>query len=223
MHLDSRIGSLEKGKDADFVVLSGDPFSVYSRVLETYIDGKPVFRLSDEKDRRYQVGGFALGDRVKFPAAQTVVQPLPAVKAARRPGEGSASRDDREDNAVILAGRLFSVAKKPIEDGPSLVIKDGKIVAVGPRASVKIPADIPGDLGRVGHAGIDRRKQHRAAFGRVQHCRRSGCRTSVRIRTRPSFACSMRSIRASRCCGFCWSRESRSCTPVRDATTSSPA
>lgn len=72
LHLDGQIGSLEKGKDADFVVLSGDPFSVYSRVLETYIDGKPVFRLSDEKERRYQVGGFALGDRVKFPCAQAV-------------------------------------------------------------------------------------------------------------------------------------------------------
>src|SRR4029078_7424945 len=30
LHLDHRVGSLEKGKDADFVVLSGAPFSVYT-------------------------------------------------------------------------------------------------------------------------------------------------------------------------------------------------
>ena len=68
LHLDHQVGSLEKGKDADFVILSGEPFSVYTRVLETYIDGKPVFRLSDEKERLYQVGGFALADKSKIPA-----------------------------------------------------------------------------------------------------------------------------------------------------------
>ena len=141
LHLDGQIGSLEKGKDADFVVLSGEPFSVYSRVLETYIDGKPVFRLSDEKDRRYQVGGFALGDRVKFPAPKPLVHPLAAVKApavpdkAQRPGAAG-------NNAVILAGRLFSVANKPIEDAV-VVVKDGKVTAVGPRSSVEIPAGFP--------------------------------------------------------------------------------
>src|SRR5580700_2557464 len=141
LHLDSKIGSLEKGKDADFVVLSGEPFSVYSRVLETYIDGKPVFRLADEKDRRYQVGGFLLGNRVKFPAPKPMVHALPAVKApavpekAQRPGAAG-------NNAVILAGRLYTVAKKPIEDAV-VVIKDGKVAAVGPRAGVEIPADFP--------------------------------------------------------------------------------
>jgi imidazolonepropionase-like amidohydrolase len=141
LHLDSHIGSLEKGKDADFVVLSGEPFSVYSRVLETYIDGKPVFKLSDEKDRRYQVGGFALPERVKFPAAKPMVHPLAEVKApavpdkAQRPGAAG-------NNAVILCGRLFSVAKQPIEDAV-VVIKDGKVAAVGPRSSVTIPADFP--------------------------------------------------------------------------------
>jgi imidazolonepropionase-like amidohydrolase len=153
LHLDSRIGSLEKGKDADFVVLSGEPFSVYSRVLETYIDGKPVFRLSDEKDRRYQVGGFALGDRVKFPAPQALVKPLPAVKAPTVPAKAphlgpnenkAESKGDSHagNNAVILAGRLFSVANKPIEDAV-VVVKDGKVTAVGPRSSVEIPAGVP--------------------------------------------------------------------------------
>ncbi len=44
LHLDDRLGSLAAGKDADFVVLSGPPFSVYTQVLQTWIDGIPVFR-----------------------------------------------------------------------------------------------------------------------------------------------------------------------------------
>jgi hypothetical protein len=48
---------LEPGKDADFCVLSGDPLSVYSRVLETWVEGQKVFDLEDPRDRLYAVGG----------------------------------------------------------------------------------------------------------------------------------------------------------------------
>ena len=58
LDLQDRIGSLEKGKDADFIILSGDPLSVYSHVLETYVDGKKVFDRSDPKDHLFAVGGF---------------------------------------------------------------------------------------------------------------------------------------------------------------------
>ncbi|MBM4062620.1 MAG: amidohydrolase family protein [Planctomycetes bacterium] len=40
--LDDRIGSLEKGKDADFVVFSGDPFEPSSRVLLVVCNGEVV-------------------------------------------------------------------------------------------------------------------------------------------------------------------------------------
>jgi imidazolonepropionase-like amidohydrolase len=59
--LGDRIGSLEPGKDADLVVLSGDPFSVYSRVLETWVEGEKVFDLSDPGDRLLAVGGWGAG------------------------------------------------------------------------------------------------------------------------------------------------------------------
>lgn len=38
-----RVGSLEVGKDADFIVLSGEPFTYTSVILSTYIEGKEVF------------------------------------------------------------------------------------------------------------------------------------------------------------------------------------
>jgi imidazolonepropionase-like amidohydrolase len=41
-HLDDRIGSLEKGKDADLVVFSGSPFEPQSRVLLVVCNGRVV-------------------------------------------------------------------------------------------------------------------------------------------------------------------------------------
>lgn len=56
--LDARTGSLERGKDADFVILSGDPFSVYTRVLETWVEGEKVFDLDKQEDRDVADGAY---------------------------------------------------------------------------------------------------------------------------------------------------------------------
>jgi cytosine/adenosine deaminase-related metal-dependent hydrolase len=56
--LDGRLGSLEAGKDADLVVLSGDPLSYKTHVLETWVEGMKVFDRSDPKDHLYAAGGY---------------------------------------------------------------------------------------------------------------------------------------------------------------------
>ena len=61
MDLHDRIGSLTAGKDADFIVLDGDPFSVYTKVQETWIDGRKVFDRSLEEDRLFATGGLGAG------------------------------------------------------------------------------------------------------------------------------------------------------------------
>ncbi|MCW5976566.1 MAG: amidohydrolase family protein [Bryobacteraceae bacterium] len=58
LDLDRQVGSLEAGKDADFILLSGDPFSVYTKVLETWVDGVKVFDRTEAKDRLYAEGGY---------------------------------------------------------------------------------------------------------------------------------------------------------------------
>ena len=45
IRLDDSLGSLEVGKDADFLVLDGDPLSVYTRVRQTWVEGEKVFDL----------------------------------------------------------------------------------------------------------------------------------------------------------------------------------
>lgn len=62
LDLENRIGSLEVGKDADFIVLSGDPLSAYTKVLETYVEGQRVFDRSDATDKLHAVGGFGAGN-----------------------------------------------------------------------------------------------------------------------------------------------------------------
>lgn len=63
LRLQDRIGSLEPEKDADFIVLSGDPLSVYTHVEQTWVEGQKVFDRSDPDDRLIAVGGYGAGDR----------------------------------------------------------------------------------------------------------------------------------------------------------------
>lgn len=60
MDIEDRVGSLEPGKDADFIVLSGDPFSVYTHVEQTWIEGEKVFDRSNPEDKEYATGGYEI-------------------------------------------------------------------------------------------------------------------------------------------------------------------
>jgi imidazolonepropionase-like amidohydrolase len=43
LEVDDRVGSLERGKDADFLIFDGDPWDGRNKVAATYIDGELVF------------------------------------------------------------------------------------------------------------------------------------------------------------------------------------
>jgi imidazolonepropionase-like amidohydrolase len=61
LDLQARTGSLERGKDADFIILSGDPLSVHTKVLETWVEGTKVFDRARAEDRLFAVGGYGAG------------------------------------------------------------------------------------------------------------------------------------------------------------------
>lgn len=67
LDLEDRIGSLEVGKDADFIILSGDPLSVYAKVLQTWVEGRKVFDRSDPGDYLHAVGGYGAADDLDVP------------------------------------------------------------------------------------------------------------------------------------------------------------
>lgn len=43
MHIDDRVGSMKVGKDADLVIWSDNPLSIYARAEKTYVDGIPYW------------------------------------------------------------------------------------------------------------------------------------------------------------------------------------
>ncbi len=56
--LEEHVGSLEAGKDADFIILDGDPLSTYTKVEQTYVNGTKVYDRSDPEHYKYAVGGY---------------------------------------------------------------------------------------------------------------------------------------------------------------------
>jgi N-acetylglucosamine-6-phosphate deacetylase len=50
--VDDRVGSLEEGKDADFVIWSGSPLSTFSICEQTWIDGRKYFDRTEDSDLR---------------------------------------------------------------------------------------------------------------------------------------------------------------------------
>jgi imidazolonepropionase-like amidohydrolase len=58
LDLKGRVGSLAAGKDADFLVLSGDPLDYRTHVLETWVEGVKVFDHAKPEDKLYATGGY---------------------------------------------------------------------------------------------------------------------------------------------------------------------
>lgn len=141
LHLDHRLGSLEAGKDADFVVLSGSPFSIYTQVLETYLDGVRVFDRSRRRDWSYQAGGFALADQTRLPKTPMPL-PKPAPAAVPEVPRDAPMARDKPARLVILAGRVHPVSGPVISDA-AILVENGIIRSVGPRRELTLPEGVP--------------------------------------------------------------------------------
>lgn len=52
LHIDDKTGSIKKGKDADIVLWSDNPLSIYARAEKTFVDGICLFDLEEDKSKR---------------------------------------------------------------------------------------------------------------------------------------------------------------------------
>lgn len=52
LHLDDRMGSLAPGKDADLVIWTDHPLSIYAQAEQTYVDGRLYFDLETDAQKR---------------------------------------------------------------------------------------------------------------------------------------------------------------------------
>ena len=53
--IDSKVGSLEGGKDADFVIWNGNPLSQFTKAEQTWVDGKKYFSIDEDKVLREDI------------------------------------------------------------------------------------------------------------------------------------------------------------------------
>ncbi len=115
--LEKRIGSIEKGKDADLVFLDGEPFEFLTSVEKVMIDGKIEYQKESK-------------GRIIFHTA------IPQAK-----GKLLIPSQIQEFNSFALrSGTIFTMVGPSIKDG-IILVKDGKIENIG--KEISIPQDWP--------------------------------------------------------------------------------
>ncbi len=55
LHLDHRMGSIKVGKDADVVLWSDNPLSIYAKAEKTLVDGKIYFNIEKDKEKQKEI------------------------------------------------------------------------------------------------------------------------------------------------------------------------
>ena len=137
LEVQDRIGSIEEGKDADLVLLNGDPLSIYARVEWTMVDGKIEFQRRD---------AFGLDED---PAPVRAIGETALIEAAFDPEGG--------ELLAITGGTVHPVTSPVLEDC-TLLIQDGRIVAMGPDLAIPATARVIDATGRhvwPGMIGLD--------------------------------------------------------------------
>lgn len=116
LDVQSRVGSIEPGKDADLALFDGDPLEFTSKCELTLVDGEVLF------ERR---------DTYGFRERPAVVRPLAEPdRSAAVPTSGAWT--------AIVGGTLHPVTGPDVERGV-LLLRGGRIAALG--ADIAVPAD----------------------------------------------------------------------------------
>ncbi len=141
LHIDDRVGTLEVGKEADVVLLNGDPFNTYTRVEKTIVDGIVYYDLSAEAESRGEPVDAMPAVPVTPVAARPTAASAPASATESAPvTDGGSNGSDAEGEIVLMGATVHPVSEPVIEDG-AVVISQGRITYVGSRSDIEIAAD----------------------------------------------------------------------------------
>lgn len=143
LQIDDRVGSLATGKDADVVIWSGDPLSVYSVAETTFVDGRIRFNAKADAAHRARVAAAreTLIAAVRGDAESTTAPESKADEAEANPPAPRASYrfspHAPEQATAIVGATVHTMTGTTIEDGV-VVFAGGRIVAVG-GAETQVP------------------------------------------------------------------------------------
>jgi len=99
--IESRVGSIEVGKDADLAVWSGDPLSGLSRCEETWIDGREYFSLEQDAEMRSTIAA----ERARL------IAKLNGKPDTKKDDEKSEGDEEETDETPEEPGRLSLAAR----------------------------------------------------------------------------------------------------------------
>ncbi|MFI4946951.1 MAG: amidohydrolase family protein, partial [Burkholderiales bacterium] len=159
-------GSLETGKLADVVVWSGEPFAKDTKARYVFVDGRLYEPEAEEKRDGDKAAGAATAssDAPKSEKGDKADdKPLPPLPTS--PSPFPAGKPVAITNATIL-----SVGPAGTIDGGTLLIKDGKIAALGKDVAVPDGAVVIDGKGRYVMPGIIDTHSHSAIDGSVNEC-----------------------------------------------------
>jgi imidazolonepropionase-like amidohydrolase len=153
--IDRFTGSLEAGKDADLVVWTADPMSIYAVALETYVDGVKRFDRANDAAQR-------VAREAELKAAKALLDSAGGSNPFTTGGESAASADEKIDeltattatfgiaeitgqpgtvkyarHAVLLQGGTVHPMSSAPFVGDVMIGANGKIEAVGQNLSPK--------------------------------------------------------------------------------------
>ena len=158
LRLEDRIGSIDVGKDADLAVFTAHPFSAEAHVSMTFIDGQIYFdrervettmdvlqTLAEPSDDEADGDTFDARYAAWTPPARA---PLPSGY-----GDVAGPVVDATAEIAIAGGRVVTMAGPPIEEG-TVLIRNGRIAAVGANVAVPAGADVIDARGMIVTPGI---------------------------------------------------------------------
>jgi imidazolonepropionase-like amidohydrolase len=114
--IDSKVGSLDVGKDGDVAIWDGYPLSSYAKCSMTFIEGEPYF------ERRDQFGVDKTSTKADLPMAKAYDPSLPVPKMA---------------TSYLIVGATVHPISGPEQKNSTVLIEDGKIAAVGAKVEAR--------------------------------------------------------------------------------------